>query len=167
MRFAQVAASDILLGFMGFISMNTQQKSWLIHLGYLPVPPHLYLDNEQQEAKEIKDTELSDPVRKLNRGILALVWNKNEIPRDEIYKILKDRGFLPVVAGNHFMTLNRFVAYYYKILKEKGIKREITKSLKQKVSENRHLSIPELCEKFNVSKKSVMEALYRLDRIKK
>ena len=147
--------------------MNTQQKSWLIHLGYLPVPPHLYLDNEQQEIKEAKDTELSDPVRKLNRGILALVRNKNEIPRNEIYKILKDRGFLPVVAGNHFMTLNRFVAYYYKILKEKGIEREITKSLKQKVAENRHLSIPELCEKFNVSKKSVMEALYRLDRIKK
>ena len=164
MHSAQVAASAILLG---FFNMNTQQKSWLIHLGYLPVPPHLYLDNEQQEVKEIKDTELSDPVRKLNRGILALVRNKNEIPRDEIYKILKDRGFLPVVAGDHFMTLNRFVAYYYKVLKEKGIKREITKSLKQKVSENRHLSIPELCEKFNVSKKSVMEALYRLDRIKK
>ena len=147
--------------------MNTQQKSWLIHLGYLPVPPHLYLDNEQQEIKEAKYTELSDPVRKLNRGILALVRNKNEIPRDEIYNILKDRGFLPVVAGKRFMKLNRFVAYYYKVLKEKGIKREITKPLSQKVAENRHLSIPELCKKFGASKKSVREALYYLDKVKK
>ena len=147
--------------------MNTQQKSWLIHLGYLPVPPHLYLDNEQQEIKEAKDTELSNPVRKLNRGILALVRNKNEIPRDEIYKILKDRGFLPVVSGNHFMKLNRFHFYYYKILKSHGIVRPSSKSLTQNVAENRHLTVKELCEKFNARPKAVKEVIYRLDRNKK
>ena len=147
--------------------MNTKQKTWLIHLGYLPVPPHLYLSGEQHEVKDVKDEELSDPVRKPNRGILALVRNKNEIPRDEIYSILKDRGFLPVVAGDHFMKLNRFIFYYYKVLKKHGIKREITKPLSQKVAENRHLSIAELCDKFGASKKSVREAIYYLDKVKK
>ena len=142
--------------------MNTQQKSWLIHLGYLPVPPHLYLSTEQQEAKEIKDTELSDPVRKLNRGILALIRNKNEIPRDEIYKILRDRGFLPVVAEDHLLGMDRFCFYYYKLLKERNIKRAKPKTLKQKVLENMHnMTMREMAAKFGVRYKAVREVIYK------
>jgi len=62
--------------------------------------------------------------KKLKRGIYALLINNAENgiqTREETYKILLDRGFIPVIAKEKVMTFSRFVAYYASIKRDRRI----------------------------------------------
>ena len=87
--------------------------------------------HEETNRKYVRNSDSStfgkDRVKmqkKLKRGIYALLINNanNGIQtREETYDILKDRGFLPVIAENKVLSFSRFVSYYAGIKRDRNI----------------------------------------------
>ena len=100
--------------------MNTQQTRWMMDLGQTVIPRSWYeqreIKTEEEECRKriIRSTRLDSQqmIKKLRRGIIALLRNEYVTGRDECYEILKERGFLPIIAGYKIMGWQRFYYYY-------------------------------------------------------
>ena len=59
--------------------------------------------------------------KKLMRGLIVLLKNRRISGRLDAYEILKERGFLPVVAEYKTMSYSRFMYYYGEARNHLGI----------------------------------------------
>ena len=66
-------------------------------------------------------------VRRLQKGIYVLLKNKDIKTRDEIFEVLKERDFLPVLTHpshpDRHMSKTRFYFYYMLVTRECDIKK--------------------------------------------
>ena len=90
--------------------------------GFLtPTPPN----NEAKETTRAITKQNAANAEKMNRklmkGLYVLFGNSNIDGRLDMYEIMKDRGFLPVIADNHVMSYSRFHHYYMKARKARGL----------------------------------------------
>ena len=105
--------------------MNTQQKDpslcWMISLGQVKIPEQWHKQAEVIKPEpKIIDKIISrytpqQMAKKLRRGIIALLRRNDIETRDEVYEILKERKFLPIIAGHKIMSETRFYYYYAQV----------------------------------------------------
>ena len=106
--------------------METQQKIWMMQFGVLPIPRDWYksrkenVDSIAPKAIRVRsNTCIKKAVRKLKKAIYVLLDNYDVKTRDEVYEILKERGFLPVLTHptqqDRHMSKTRFYYYYTEV----------------------------------------------------
>ncbi len=81
-------------------------------------------NNRKYERKRETSTFGKDRIKmkkKLIRGIAALLLNQEIETREEMYSILLDRGFIPIIAQDKVLSFARFLSYYADVKKNKGI----------------------------------------------
>ena len=110
---------------------NSKDARWMMDLGQIPIPKSWFAQREIKIESEdgrkrifhCKRLDSKQMLKKLRRGIIALLKNKYVETRDETYQILKERNFLPVIAGYKIMSYPRFYHYYAETRISIGFKR--------------------------------------------
>jgi hypothetical protein len=89
--------------------------------GFLTTTPQ----NEKEQTTRAITKQNAANAKKMNRkllkGLYVLFGNPEVDGRMDMYEILEERGFLPVIAGNHQMSFSRFHHYYMIARKARGL----------------------------------------------
>lgn len=109
--------------------MNTQQTRWMMDFGQVAPPKEWSEKVKVEVVKEktiitkVKKLDHKQMITKLRRGIIALLRRGDMQSRDEIYEILKERNFLPIIAEYKQMSVIRFYRHYAQARISIGFKR--------------------------------------------
>lgn len=148
--------------------MNTKQQIWFLHLGFAPIPKSWYENrnpgkidgrcNKQMPYDYLKG------MKKLRRGICAILKSGNIPTKTEAYETLSERNFIPAVKEGKLMSETRFYHYWYETIKQKGITRT-RKSKAQYIADNyKTKSIDEIAKHIGSSKHYVKEVILECKR---
>lgn len=155
------------------MTTELKQKTWLLHLGFIQPNKEWYADQEEETQHRIIGTTRKQngraaaslkSLRKMIKGIYVLAKNRNIETRSEVYEILKERGFIPIVHGEKSMSEARFKFYWCNIIRDKFDGRKTQKiSNTERIQKLYGTKSPEkIALELGISKKYTLEVINKL-----
>lgn len=145
-----------------------QQIHWLraVNLALIPYWWHEDRNPEKPDGRKNRQTpkEQLIAVKKLKRGIYAMLKNPDIDGRKDAYETLLERNFIPSTGDNKYMSYGRFYHYWNLVMKEKEIKKEKDTKAQYIVENYKNKSVASIAIHIGTNQRYVRQIIFECER---